>query len=262
MQPGIWTNTEALIIEWDTCPLQVLGIVEASTSQKRNWHHVRLELSKLTQDGNNIRFLQLHLHVAELHTSHKLHKNIFRLCSVVPRRRVIVNLRNGQPRGTEETHCGHFTSDSIVLGDCDWVRDADYNLKAAMHGGKESPVEAALSELHKCVDILRTPTNRQHRKSTKLIDVKLTSALSKAKIIVDTECARLQIRCICQRTTWIGLAASILMDSWRDHQEVWHDGEFTMWQMPTGLSEVRDWGKICWMQQGERMVQRLRDWPW
>ena len=37
--------------------LQVVGIVEVSTSQKRNQHHARLELSKLMQDRNDIRFL-------------------------------------------------------------------------------------------------------------------------------------------------------------------------------------------------------------
>ena len=197
MQPGIWTDAEALVIERDARPpchlLQVVGIVEASTSRKRNRHHARLELNKLTQDRNDIRFLQLHPHVAELRTSHKLHENIFRLRSVVRRRRVIVNLGNRQSRGTEETHCGHFTSDGVGLGDRDGIRDAGYHLEAAMHGDKESPVEAALGELHKCVDILRTPTHRLRRKSTKLVDVELTSALREAKVIVDAECARLRI---------------------------------------------------------------------
>jgi hypothetical protein len=195
----------------------VFDIVEASTSRKMNRHHdhARLELSKLTQDQNDIRFLQLQPHVAELHTSHKLHKNIFHLRSVVQRRRVIINIGNGQPSGTEETHCGHFTtsSDSIELGDCDGVRDADYHLEAAMHGDKESPVEAALGKLHKCVDTLRTLTNRQLCKLTKLVDIELTSALCKAKIIVDTECVRLRIRHIRQRTTCIGLTASVPMNS-------------------------------------------------
>jgi len=108
----------------------------------------------LTQDRNDIRFLQLHPHVAELRTPQKLHENILRLGSVVRRRRVIVDLRNRQPRGTEETHCGHFTSDGVELGDRDGVRNAGYHLEAAMHGDKESPVEAAIGELHKCVDIL------------------------------------------------------------------------------------------------------------
>ena len=63
-----------------------------------------------------------------------------------------------------------------------------------MHGDKESPVEAALGELHKCIDILQSPTNRLRRKSTKLVDVELTPALCEAKVIVDTECARLRIR--------------------------------------------------------------------
>jgi hypothetical protein len=123
----------------------------------------------------------------------------------------VVNLGNGQPGGTEETHCGHFTNDSVELGDRDGVRDADYHLEAAMHGDKKSPVEAALSELHKCIDILRTPTNRQRRKSTKLVDVELTSALCKVKIIVDAECARLRIRHTRQITTCIRLTASIPM---------------------------------------------------
>jgi hypothetical protein len=214
MQPGIWTDAEALVVERDARPachlLQVVGIVEASTSRKRNRHHARLELSKLTQDRNDIRFLQLQPHVAELHTSHKLHENIFRLRSVVRRRRVIVNLGNRQPRGTEETHCGHFTSDSVELGDRDGVRDAGYHLEAAMHGDKERPVEATLGELHKCVDILITPTNRLRRKSTKLV---LTSALCEAKIIVDAEYARLRIRYIRQRTTHIRLTASVPMNS-------------------------------------------------
>jgi len=82
-----------------------------------------------------------------------------------------------------------------------------------MHGDKESPVEAALSELHKCVNILRTPTNRLRRKSTKLVDVELTSALCEAKIIVDAECARLRVRHIRQRITYIRLTASVLMNS-------------------------------------------------
>jgi len=63
-----------------------------------------------------------------------------------------------------------------------------------MHSDKESPVEAALCELHKGVDILRSPTNRLRRKSTKLVDVELTSALCVAKIIVDAEYGRLWIR--------------------------------------------------------------------
>ena len=113
----------------------------------------------------------------------------------------------------EEKHCGHFTGDSVELGDCDWVRDEDYHLKAAMYGDKESPVEATLSKLHKRVDILRTLTNRQHHTSTKLIDVELMSALCKVKIIVDTECASLWIRHIFQRTTCIGLTASIPTNS-------------------------------------------------
>ena len=83
-----------------------------------------------------------------------------------------------------------------------------------MRGDKESPVEAALSELHKCVDVLRTPTNRLRRKSTKLVDVELTSALCEAKIIVGAECARLRVRhSIRQRTTCIRLTASFLMNS-------------------------------------------------
>ena len=56
-----------------------------------------------------------------------------------------------------------------------------------MHGDKECPVEAALGKLHKCVDILRTLTNRLRRKSTKLVDVEFASALCEAKIIVDAE---------------------------------------------------------------------------
>jgi hypothetical protein len=193
MQPDIWTDAEALVVERNARPpchlLQVVGIVEASTSRKRNRHHARLELSKLTQDQNNILFLQLQPHVAELRTSHKLYENIFR--RVVRRRRVIVNLGNRQPRGTEETHCGHFTSDSVELGNRDGVRDTGYHFKAAMHGDKESTVKTALGELHKCIDILRIPTNRLRCKSTKLDDVELTSALCETKIIVDTECARL-----------------------------------------------------------------------
>ena len=62
---------------------------------------------------------------------------------------------------------------------------------AIMHGDKESLVEAALGELHKCVDILRTQTNRLRHKSMKLINVELMSVLCEAKIIVDAECARL-----------------------------------------------------------------------
>ena len=198
MQPDIWTDAEALVVERDARPpchlLQVVGIVEASTSRKRNRHHARLELSKLTQDRNDIRFLQPQPHVAEIRTSHKLHENIFRFRSVVRRRRVIVNLGNRQPRGTEEAHCGHFTSDSVELGNRDEVRDAGYHLEAVVHGDKKSPIEAALGELHKCVDILRTPTNRLRRKPAKFVDVELTSALCEAKIIVDTECVRLRIR--------------------------------------------------------------------
>ena len=82
-----------------------------------------------------------------------------------------------------------------------------------MHGDKESPVEAALGELYECVDILRTPTNRLRRKSTKLVDVELTSAFCKATIIVDAECARLQISHICQRAICIRLTASVPMNS-------------------------------------------------
>ena len=148
----------------------------------------------MTQDRSDIRFLQLHPHVAEVRASRKLHKNILRLRSVVRRRRVIVNLGNRQPGGTEESHCGHFTGDSVEFGDRDGVRDAGYHLESVMHGDKESPVEAALGELHKCIDILQSPTNRLRRKSTELVDVELTSALCKAKVIVDTECARLRIR--------------------------------------------------------------------
>lgn len=215
MQPSIQTDTEVLVVERDARPpchlLQVVGIVEASTSWKMNRHHARLELSHLSQDRNDMRFLQLQPHVVELRTSHKLHENILRLRSVVRRRRVIVNLWNRQPGGTEETHCSHFTGDGVELGDRDRVRDAGYHLEAVMHGNKESPVEAALDELYECVDILRTPTNRLRRKSTKLVDVELTSAFCKAKIIVDAECARLRIRLdiyICQRATCIRLTYS------------------------------------------------------
>lgn len=59
-----------------------------------------------------------------------------------------------------------------------------------MHCDEESPVEAALCELYECGDILRIPTNRLCCKSTKLVDVELTSALSEAKIIVDAEWVR------------------------------------------------------------------------
>ena len=176
-------------------------------------------MSELTQDRNDIRFLQLHPHVAEIRTSHELHENILCLRSVVRRRRVIVNLGNRQPRGSEESHCGNLTSDSVELGDRDGVRDAGYHLEAVMHGDKESPVVAALGELHKYVDILRTPTNRPRRKSTKLVDVELMSALCEAKIVVDAECARLRIRHIRQRTTGIKLPASVPMNSRRNHQK-------------------------------------------
>lgn len=191
MEPDIWTDTEALVAERDARPpchlLQVFGIVEASTSRKWNRHHARLELNKLTQDRNDFWFLQLQPDIAELGTSYELHENIFRLSSVVRRRRVIVNLGNRQPRGTEETHCGHFTSDSVELGDRDRVRDSGYQLEAVTHGDKESPVEATFGELHKCGDILRTPTNRLGCKSTQLVDVELTSALREAKVIVDAK---------------------------------------------------------------------------
>lgn len=95
------------------------------------------------------------------------------------------------------------------------VRDAGYHLKAVMHGDKESlsAVEAALGELHKCVDILRTPTNRLRRKSTKLVDVELTPALCMTKIIIDAECASLRIRQIRHKTTCIRLAANVPMNS-------------------------------------------------
>jgi hypothetical protein len=82
-----------------------------------------------------------------------------------------------------------------------------------MHGDKESPVETALGELHKCVDILRTPANRLRRKSTKLVNVEFTFALCKAKIIVDAESARLRIRYIHQRATCIRLTAIVPMNS-------------------------------------------------
>ena len=87
-------------------------------------------------------------------------------------------------------------------------------LKAAMHGDKENPVEAALGALHKCVDILRTPTDRLCHKSTKLVDVERTSALCEAKIIVDTECARLRIRHRHRRTTCTRLTTSVLTNGW------------------------------------------------
>lgn len=203
MQPDIWADTKALVVERNTCPpshlLQVVGIVEASTSRKRNRHHARLELNKLTQDRCDVRFLQLHPHVAELRTFHELHENVFRLRSVVRRRRVTVDLGDRQPRGTEETHCSHFTGDGVELRDHDGVRDAGDHLETVAHGDKKSPVEAALGELHKRIDILRTPTNRLSRKSTKTVDVKLTSALCDAKIIVDTGRARSQIRRMHQR---------------------------------------------------------------
>ncbi len=73
------------------------------------------------------------------------------------------------------------------------VRDAGHHIEAVMHGDKESSVEAALGKLHEFVDILRSPTNRLRRESTKLVNVELTSALCKAKIIVDAECAKLRI---------------------------------------------------------------------
>ena len=55
----------------------------------------RLELSKSTQDRNDIRFFQIQPHVAELRTSHKLHKNIFGLRSIVRQRRIIVSQGEG-----------------------------------------------------------------------------------------------------------------------------------------------------------------------
>ena len=167
----------------------------------------------MTQDRSDILFLQLHPHVAEVRASRKLHKNILRLRSVVRRRRVIVNLGNRQPGGTEESHCGHFTGDSVEFGDRDGVRDACYHLEAVMHGDQESPVEATLGELHERVDISRSPTNRLRRKSAELVDVEFTSALCEAKIIVDAECARLRIRNIRYRTTCIRLTASVPMNS-------------------------------------------------
>jgi hypothetical protein len=113
----------------------------------------------------------------------------------------------------EETHGGHFTSDSVELGDRDGVRDAGYHLEAVMHGDKESPVEAALGELHKFVNILRNSNQQLRRESTKLIDVELTSVLCKAKIIVDAECARVRIRHMHQRTTCITATTSVLMNN-------------------------------------------------
>lgn len=59
-----------------------------------------------------------------------------------------------------------------------------------MHGDKESPVVAAFGELHKCVDILKTPINRLRRKSTKLVDVEFTSALCESNLIVDEPTSR------------------------------------------------------------------------
>lgn len=207
MQPHIWTDAEAPFVERDASSprdlLQVFAIVEASTSRESNRHHSRFELNKLPQDGSNIQFLQLHPHVAELRTSYELHKNILRLCSVVRRRRVIVNLGNRQPRGSEETHCGHFTGDSIELGDRDDVWNAGYHLEAVMHSDQESPVEAAFCKPHKRADISRCATNRLRRKLAKFVNVELTSALCKAKIIVDTECARLWIRHIDDTNTML-----------------------------------------------------------
>ena len=119
------------------------------------------------QDRNDTHFLQLQPHVTELRASHKLDEDILHLHRVVRQRRVIVNVRNRQPRGTEETHCGHLTGNSVELGDRDGIRDAGHHLEAVMHGDKESLVEAALGELHKCVYISRSPTNRSRCKSTK-----------------------------------------------------------------------------------------------
>jgi len=58
---------------------------------------------------------------------------IYCLRRVVRRRRVIVKVENRQPRGTEEMHCSHFTSDSVELWDCDRVWDVGYRLEAATY---------------------------------------------------------------------------------------------------------------------------------
>lgn len=205
MQSGIWTNTEALIVKRYARPpchlLQITGIVEASTSRKRNRHHLRFELNKLAQDRNDIRSLRLQPNIAELHASDKLHKYILRLRSVVRRRRVIVNLRNRQSRSTEEMHRGHFTGYSVELGDCGGIRDTGYHLEAVMHGDKKNPVKATFGELYKCVDVLRSSTDRLRRESTKFVNVELASALCEAKIVVDAEYAKLWIRHIRQKIT-------------------------------------------------------------
>jgi hypothetical protein len=82
-----------------------------------------------------------------------------------------------------------------------------------MHGDEEGAVETALRELYKGVDIFRPSTNGLGRKSTELIDIELMSPLCEAKIFIDTECVRLRVRYIHQRTTFIRLTASVPMYS-------------------------------------------------
>ena len=94
----------------------------------------------------------------------------------------------------EKSLCGYFSSDSVELWDCDRIRDTSYHLEPVMHSDKESSVVTALGELDKCFNILRTSTNRLRCKSTKFVNIELTSTLCKAKIIVDAECARLYIK--------------------------------------------------------------------
>ena len=70
-----------------------------------------------------------------------------------------------------------------------------YGIRAAIakpswHGDNESPAENTLRELYKRMDISRSPTNGLRRKSTKLVDIELTSMLCKAKIIVEAEWKR------------------------------------------------------------------------
>jgi hypothetical protein len=88
MQPGIWADAEAfVVVQRNAHPSCYLGEVicklEASTSREGDRHHAKLQLNNLAQDGSDIRFLQLHSHVAKLGTSCELHQDILRLRSVV-----------------------------------------------------------------------------------------------------------------------------------------------------------------------------------
>lgn len=87
---------------------------------------------------------------------------------------------------------GNLTGNGVELGLRDGIWNASNHLEPVEHGDEEDAVEASFVELHHGVDILKRPTNRLCRKSTKIVVVELMLALCEAKVVIDARNCRVR----------------------------------------------------------------------